>query len=88
MEPTRELADAIWREKVRRAKAMTPDERLREACRLSDFVFDMMRAGVRSRNPAADDAEVDRIVKDQLDRIRRVEERGIYHPIEEGTEAS
>ena len=32
-----DLQDSIWREKVARARAMTPDERLLECFRLSDL---------------------------------------------------
>lgn len=78
MESIAELADSLWREKVARARAMTPEERFAEGLRLSDFVFELMRAGIRDRHPHADEAEVTRLLCEQLDRIRRVEERGIY----------
>jgi hypothetical protein len=83
MEPTRELTDEIWREKIRRAKAMTPEERFAEGLRLSDFVFDMMRAGIRDRFPDVSEDQVDRILCQQLERVRRIEERGIYTPIDD-----
>ena len=53
MEPTRELVDAIYHEKVLRARRMTPQRRIEVGAQLSDMGRQMMREAIRRQNPAA-----------------------------------
>ncbi len=42
-----------------------------------------MEAGIRHQFPGADDDEVRRILRERIDRLRRVEEYGIYRRVED-----
>lgn len=68
-------AEAMWREQVRRARAMTPEERLRDALHLSALARALMLAGVRAENPLADDAAVAARVRERIAIVRRLEAR-------------
>jgi hypothetical protein len=83
MEPTQELLDAIYRDKVEAARHQKPGEKLLEGARLFDEVCEQMEAGIRRQFPGADDDEVRRILRDRINRLRRVEEHGIYRPVED-----
>ena len=80
MGPTKELIDGIERDRMARARQMSPGAKFLAGGELFDDVCDRMRAGIRSQFPNEDDAGVNRILKERLDRLRRVEEHGIYHP--------
>ena len=80
MEPTRDLIDGIERDRIARARQMSPGAKFLAGGELFDDVCDRMRAGIRSQFPHEDDAGVNRILKERLDRLRQVEEHGIYHP--------
>jgi hypothetical protein len=81
----RDFAETIDQERRVRAAQMGCAERLVEGLRMWHEALEWMKAGVRHRYPDADDAEVMRLVNEQLERIRRANETGIYHPIEEPT---
>lgn len=72
------LQDDIYREKILRARALTPEQRLAETFELSERQFGMMLAGAMHRLGTQDEAagwqEVARWVK-RLDRVR---EHGLY----------
>lgn len=74
MEPTQELIDSIYRERVLRARAMPLGEKLLTGVQLFDEACQWMEVGIRSRFPEADDEEVRRILIEQVNRLRRVEE--------------
>jgi len=74
----KELADAIYVEKVRRARAMTPSRKMGLGGVLFGEVCGRMRAGIRSQFPNADAAEVEAILRKRLDRLAAVEEAGIF----------
>jgi hypothetical protein len=80
----KKFADAIDQER-RCALQMGNAKRLVEGLRMWHESLGWMKAGIRHRHPHADDAEVIRLVREQLDRIRRANEAGIYHSIEEPT---
>lgn len=73
MEPTQELIDEIYRSKVLRARAMSPEERMLDGPRLFEMGCEITRAGIRAQHPNADEAEVERILKDRLALARRLE---------------
>lgn len=53
---------------------MTPAERVRASFELTDLALYVMAAGVRAQSPAADEREVQRIVRQRIDRVRRLED--------------
>lgn len=69
----KDLQDSIYREKVLRARAMTPEERLESVFELADFQMGMMHAGAMNRIGTSDPElgwqEVRRWI-DRLDRAR------------------
>jgi hypothetical protein len=74
----KELADAIYVEKIRRARAMTVGERMEAGIELFEASLDLMRDGIRMLHPEADDEEVERILRRQLARRRQIHEHGLY----------
>lgn len=71
--PSKELIDELFRDKVRAARRMTEEERLREGGDLFDEVCDRMRDGIRTEFPDADEAMVERILRRRLDIARKLE---------------
>jgi len=73
-----ELQDAIYREKVVRARAMTPDQRFAAVFELTNSVFERMHEGamwrLKTTDPQAGWAEVRR----QLERLIKAQEAGYY----------
>ena len=79
MKPTNELIDGIERDRIARARQMSPGAKFLASGDLFDDVCDRMRAGIRSQFPHEDDAGVNRILKQRFERLRLAEEHGIYH---------
>ncbi len=75
------LQDAIYREKVERARRMTIGERLAAGPELFDEAMGRMKIGIRMRNPGAGEAEVGRLLIDQMDRLKAWKERDLYRPV-------
>jgi Rv0078B-related antitoxin len=73
MAPTQELIDAIYRSKVLRARAMSPEEKVSDSLRLFEMGCEITKAGIRAQHPDADEVEVLRILKDRLALARRLE---------------
>jgi hypothetical protein len=86
MDPTKEVADALYHERVLRARGTPMAEKLLDGANLFDDVCERMRAGIRARFPEADESEVQAILLRQVDRLRRVEESRVYRPLENGDE--
>lgn len=63
------LADALYREEVARARAMSPAEKLLEGPRLFERACRLMADGIRHRHPDLDDAAVWVQVEAQLIRV-------------------
>jgi hypothetical protein len=74
MEPTQELIDAIYREKVLRARETPPEEKLLDGLRLFDFACRITADGIRNQYPEADEQRVREILAQRLDLQRRLEE--------------
>ena len=74
----KDLADSIYRDRVRRARELTPAERLTDALEMLDRVWATMRGGIQAQFPKADEAEVHRIFQARLRRLRQVSDHGIY----------
>ena len=72
------LQDAIYRERILRARRMTPEERLAEAFEQSNFQMGLMLAGAMSRLGTDDEALGWEEVRRWLKRLDAVHERGLY----------
>ncbi len=72
MPPSREMLDEIFRQKVEQARRMTPEQRLLEGLRQSDVAARVMADGVRQQFPNAGEDEVQRILRERVDRLRRL----------------
>ena len=73
MEPTKELVDALFWEKVDQARRMTPEEKFLAGARLFDYACSVTAAGIRHQFPQADEQEVLRILRERLELARRLE---------------
>lgn len=76
MEPNKRLADELYREEIRRARAMAPEARLLEGARLFDRVCRLMEDGIRHEYPEADERQVREILIQRLRLARRLEQSG------------
>jgi hypothetical protein len=76
----KDLQDSIYREKVLRARAMTPEERFESVFELSEFQFGMMQAGAMHRIGSTDVGEGWREVRRGLERLARAHDHGFYSP--------
>lgn len=74
----RQTADAIYRDKVRRARALTVSERVETGIELFEGALGMMRDGIRHQFPGASPEEVEERLRARLKRLRRVSEAGLY----------
>ena len=67
------LADAIYRDRIRRARATPPEERLLDGALLFDFACGQTLAGIRHQHPDWDEAQVRRDLLRRLAIARRLE---------------
>lgn len=74
MQPTKELIDELYRERVQAARQMSPEDRLLGGLRLFELTGKIMADGIRARFPDADDRRVQEILYEQLALIRRRED--------------
>jgi hypothetical protein len=72
MQPTAELIDAIYREKVLRARRVPIEQKFRAGAELFEMVCRRMADGLRSENPGADEARIGQLLGERLDRLRRL----------------
>ena len=80
MQPDRQLVDELYRDRVRRARAMTADEKLAAGPALFEYACEITMDGIRQQHPQADETDVRRILAERLALRRKLEERGIYRP--------
>lgn len=73
MEPSKELIEALEREKWERARATPPEEKLILGARLFDRACRVMADGIRHQFPDADERQVQEILGQRLALIRRLE---------------
>lgn len=72
------LQEEIYREKILRARAMTPEQRMAEVFELSDHQFGMMLAGAMHRLGTRDEEAGWKEVARWMKRLDRVREHGLY----------
>ena len=74
MEPTNELIDELYRERVCRARETPPEEKLLAGPRGFERSCRIMADGIRDQFPDADEHRVREILTERLALIRRLEE--------------
>jgi hypothetical protein len=79
-EALKSLQDAIYRDKVMRARAMTPAERLAEAFELSNDIYHWMHSGAMSQCKLTSNDDGWNEVSIRLGRLRHLHERNLYRP--------
>ena len=72
------LQDAIYRDKVLRARSMTPDERLAEVCELSNSVLARMHEGAMWQLGTSDVDDGWAEVRRRLARLDLAHDYGFY----------
>ncbi len=75
------LQDAIYRDKVLRARAMTPAERLAESLELSNDIYGWMLDGAKAQCGLATDEDGWAEVERRLQRLRLIHEHQLYQPV-------
>lgn len=73
MQSTQEMVDELYREKLARARSMTPEEKFLAGGELFEMSLEFMEAGIRHQHPLASDAEVEEMIQARLDLQRRME---------------
>ena len=77
------LMDAIFIDKIRRARRMSPGEKMLEGPRLFDQNCQLMRGAICSQFPEFDAAQVEQELRRRLAIARRIDEAGIYTNVDE-----
>ena len=75
MEPTQQLIDDIYREKVLRARRTPIEEKLLAGPRLFAFACEAMRSGIRAQNPGASAEQVEEILRQRLAWVQHREDQ-------------
>ena len=83
MDDIKELADEIDADRLQRSRERRPMLKLLDGFDLFDEVCDRMRAGIRHQFPQADRKQIEAILHERIDRLREIEEWGLYRPVEE-----
>lgn len=74
MEPTPELIDSIYRERVLRARRISPAEKLLAGPQLFARSCRLMADGIRHEYPDADEQRVGEILRTRLALVQRLKE--------------
>lgn len=80
MQPSKELIDQLYRERVLRARAMPPEEKVALGLRLFDRSCRIMADGIRDEFPDADEERVQEILRARLALARRLEQTPWHTP--------
>lgn len=75
------LQAAIYADKVRRARSMTPSERFDEAMELANDIYGWMLDGARAQCQLESDDEAWAEVARRLQVLRRLHEHKLYKPV-------
>jgi hypothetical protein len=63
--------DRAFNEQIERYRRMTGEQRLAIALELHELSCNVAREGIRQQNPHADEAEVERLLRQRLELVRR-----------------
>jgi len=72
---TQRLIDELYREELREARAMPPEQKLLLGEELFAYACSITMAGIRNQFPQADEAEQRRILEQRLELQRKLEGR-------------
>jgi hypothetical protein len=72
---TQRLIDELYREELREARAMPPEQKLLLGEELFAYACSITMAGIRNQFPEADDAERRRLLAQRLELQRKLEGR-------------
>ncbi len=75
MEPTKELVDEIYRERVLRARATPIDQKFLAGADLFEYACRLTCDGIRHQNPGIDEAQVQQILRERLALRRWLEQQ-------------
>jgi hypothetical protein len=67
------LADALYRERVLRARRTPPEERILDGPRLFDYACSITLAGLRTERPQASEAELRAALRQRLELAQKLE---------------
>jgi hypothetical protein len=70
---TNALTDALYREEIERARAMSPEAKLLEGVRLFERACRVMADGIRHQHAGLDEASVQEILAARLAQLRALE---------------
>ena len=73
MEPTQELVDDLFRERVLRARATPPDQKVLDGFRLFELSVRIMRDAIRNENPEANQEQIQDLLMRRFEIARRLE---------------
>jgi len=76
------LAEAIYRDKVLRARAENPAEKFLDGIRLFESALEFTRAGVAAELGTQNEVAIAEAVQRRFERIRKLEEHGLYQPLQ------
>ncbi len=79
-ERTKQLQDAVFLSKVRKARKQSIGEKLLEGPRLFDVACQRMRVGIRHQFPDDDDDQVEKELRHRLKIKRQIDEQGFFVP--------
>jgi hypothetical protein len=77
MQPTQELIDSIYREKVLRARQAPVDQKVLAGAEIFEMVCQRMADGLRAEKPGADEVTIGEFLRQRLDRLRRLREADV-----------
>jgi len=73
MDANVELVDDLYLDKVRQARAMSPEQRFLAGPEMFDLACEFAKAGIRMRHPDADEARVLELLRERLAIAERLE---------------
>jgi hypothetical protein len=76
MQPTKELIDELYWERVERARRTPAVDKVLAGLQLFELTSRIMADGIRSQFPDADKRRVHEILRERLALSRRLEDRG------------
>ena len=74
------LADALYRERVLRARRTPPEERMLDGIRLYDQAVERMKLGVKLQHPNAGPDEIERLLKLRIRKLWKISDHDCYKP--------
>ncbi len=81
-ESIRQMADEIFRDKVLRARRLSFADKFMAGAELFDMASGLAMDGIRMQFPEADERRVQEIFSERMRVIRRLNNNGIWRPVE------